>query len=182
MFEDHADWRKDITVLYDADTIATRVRELGAEITRDYEGRPVTLIGILKGCFVFMSDLARAIDLPVSCEFMGISSYGDDTKSSGVVQVTADLTRSLVDEEVLIVEDIIDTGLTMSYLLDIFRNRRPRSLKVCTLLHKPDNAQVDIPIDYVGFTIPNHFVIGYGLDLANLYRNLPFIGVYNGEP
>lgn len=158
---------------------------MGAEITRAYVARgsdaPVTVVGILKGCFVFFADLVRALDLPVRTEFIGISSYGDDTKSSGVVQITADLTHSIEGEHVLLVEDIIDTGLTMRYLLDNFATRKPKSLEVCTLLHKPSNQKIEVPIDYIGFTIPDKFVIGYGLDYANIYRNLPFIGVYNHE-
>ena len=115
------------------------------------------------------------------CEFIGISSYGDDKSSSGVVQLTSDLTAPIEGENVLIVEDIVDTGLTMRYLLDNFSTRKPKSMKICTLLQKPDNSQVDVPVHYVGFTIPNQFVVGYGLDLANIFRNLPFIGVYSGE-
>jgi len=174
-------WAQDIEVLLDAETVAKRVAELGKGITADYAGSQVTLVGILKGCFVFFSDVARAIDLPVRCEFIGISSYGDDTTSSGVVQITSDLTNPIQGEHVLIIEDIVDTGLTMKYLLENFATRGPKSIKICTLLHKPDNAQVEIPLDYVGFIIPDKFVVGYGLDLANLYRNLPYIGVYRGQ-
>jgi hypoxanthine phosphoribosyltransferase len=171
---------KNIDVLYDAATIARRIDELGAKITADYHGEQLIVVGILKGSFVFMSDLVRRIDLPLRCEFMGVSSYGDDTQSSGVVRVTHDLTEPIKDANVLIVEDIIDTGLTVRYLLDAFTTRHPRSVRVCTLLHKPENARIKVPIDYVGFTIPNRFVVGYGLDHASIYRNLPFIGVYRG--
>jgi hypoxanthine phosphoribosyltransferase len=171
---------KNIDILYDADTIAKRVRELGRQITEDYKGDELIVVGILKGSFVFMSDLVRSIDLPLRCEFMGVSSYGDDTASSGVVRVTHDLTEPIHDANVLIVEDIIDTGLTVRYLLDNFATRMPRSVKVCTLLHKPDNSRIKVPIDYTGFTIPNEFVVGYGLDYASIYRNLPYIGVYRG--
>lgn len=177
-------WRQDVDVLYSADAIATRVRELGQQITQDYPGashkNPLCVVGILKGSFMMFADLVRHIDLPLTCEFMGISSYGDQTESTGVVQITTDLSHSIENKDVLIVEDIIDTGLTMQYLLENFKTRRPRSVKICTLLEKPANAQIKIPIDYVGFTIPNEFVIGYGLDYAGRYRNLPYIGVYRG--
>ena len=175
-----SDWRANVRVLYEADAIAARVRALGAEITRDLAGSTPFVIGILKGSFIFFADLVRAIDLPVACEFIGISSYGNSTESSGVVQITRDLGASIEGRDVLVVEDIIDTGLTMRYLLENLRTRRPRSLKVCTLLHKPANARVEVPIDYVGFVIPNEFVVGYGLDYAGRYRNLPFIGIYHG--
>lgn len=177
---DSKNWRNDVTVLYDAEMVAARVAELGAQITRDYAGRQLCLVGILKGSFMFIADLARAIDLPLTCEFIGISSYGNETESSGVVQITSDLTQSIEGRDVLLVEDIVDTGLSMKYLLDNFSTRRPKSLRVCTLLEKPSNARVRIPIDYVGFRIPNEFVIGYGLDFAGKFRNLPFIGVYRG--
>lgn len=174
-------WDCDIDVLLDVDTLRKRVTELGAEITRQYANTDLCVVGILKGCFLFFADLVRSIDLPLSTEFIGISSYGDDTESSGVVQITSDLTQSIEGRHVLIVEDIIDTGLTMRYLLDNFATRRPKSLRICTLLHKPENARVEVPVDYVGFVIPNEFVIGYGLDLAGRFRNLPYIGVYHGK-
>ena len=174
-------WRQDVDVLIDSDRLRDRIRELGTQITEDYAGERLTVLGILKGSFMFMADLVRQIDRPVNIQFMGISSYGDETESSGVVKITFDLTESIRDKHVLICEDIIDSGLTMQYLLENLATRHPKSIKVCSLLHKPDNARVKVPVDYVGFTIPNHFVIGYGLDLANLYRNLPFIGVYNGK-
>jgi len=173
-------WRKDVEVLYDEQVLRERIAELGAEITKDYVGKELCVVGILKGSFVFMSDLVRQIDVPLHTEFIGISSYGDDTQSSGVVQITADLTTPIEGKDVLIVEDIIDTGLTMSYLLSNFATRKPASIKVCTLLEKPERAEAKNPIHYVGFTIPNKFVIGYGLDFAGKYRNLPYIGVYNG--
>jgi hypoxanthine phosphoribosyltransferase len=174
-------WQSNVEVLLDRETLQRRVTELGAEITADLAGKNVCLVGILKGCFVFFADLAREIQLPMLTEFVGISSYGDDTKSTGIVQITTDLSRSIEGFDVLIIEDIIDSGLTMRYLLDNLATRRPNSIRVCTLLHKPDNARVEVPIDYVGFEIPNQFVIGYGLDLAGRYRNLPYIGVYHGE-
>jgi len=175
-----AGWRREVDVLFSAEQIAQRVRTLGTEITRDFATEPLTVIGILKGSFVFMADLTRAIDLPIKSEFVGTSSYGDATSSSGVVKITLDLNRPITDEHVLLVEDIVDTGLSMRYLLDNLATRRPKSIRVCALLDKPENREVPVPIDYVGFTIPNHFVIGYGLDVAGLYRNLPFIGVYRG--
>lgn len=173
-------WRKHVDVLLPSEKIQERVQELGREITRDFAGQKVTMVGILKGCFVFFADLVRAVDLEVRTEFIGISSYGDDTVSSGVVQITSDLTATIHDENVIIVEDIVDTGLTMAYLLDNFSTRKPAALKVCTLLHKPSNQRVEVPVDYTGFTIPDKFVVGYGLDYASYYRNLPFIGVYSG--
>lgn len=173
-------WRDNIDVLYDAETIKRRVAELGAQITKDLAGSSPIFVGILKGSVPFFADLIRAVELPLQCEFMGISSYGDDTESSGVVQITYDLTKSIENKDVVLVEDIVDTGLSMHYLLASMATRKPRSVRVCTLLEKPDNARVKIPLDYVGFRIPNEFVIGYGLDYAGKYRNLPFIGVYRG--
>ncbi|MBI5509644.1 MAG: hypoxanthine phosphoribosyltransferase [Deltaproteobacteria bacterium] len=173
-------WDRDIDVLFSAEEIAARTAELGREITAHYEGKPVCVIGILKGCFLFLADIVRTIDLPISTEFIGISSYGNETESSGVVQITADLTRSIEGQDILIIEDIIDTGLTMRYLLDNLATRRPNSIKVCTLLHKPEGARVRVAIDWVGFEIPNKFVVGYGLDYAGRFRNLPYIGVYHG--
>lgn len=173
-------WDRDVEVLISAEQIGERLVRLGAKIAEDYANAELCVVGILKGCFLFFADLVRQIDLPLTTEFIGISSYGNDTESSGVVQITSDLTHSIEGRDVLIVEDIIDTGLTMRYLLDNFATRRPQSLKVCTLLQKPDNARVEVPIDYVGFVIPNEFVIGYGLDLGGRFRNLPYIGVYHG--
>ena len=157
--------------------IATRVHELGAQITRDYAERNLVLVGVLKGSFVFLSDLMRAIDLPLRIDFLGVRSYGEGTESSGVVQITQDLSRPIEHEDVLIVEDIVDTGLTIAHLMDLLRTRAPASIKVCSLLHKPARAKVKIGIDYLGFTIEDRFVVGYGLDFAERYRNLPYIGV-----
>ena len=168
---------KQPSVMLSAETIATRVRELGAEITRDYQGKSITVVPILKGSFLFAADLIRAIDLDLSIEFLGLRSYGAGTESSGVVQITYDLTTPITDRDVLIVEDIVDTGLSMRYLLENLRTRSPRSLKLCSLLHKPARSRVKIPIDYLGFTIEDHFVVGYGLDFAERYRNLPYLGV-----
>jgi len=167
----------EVVTLLSSETIAERVRELGAVISRDYAGRSIVLISVLKGSFVFAADLARAISVPVRVEFLGVRSYGYGTKSSGVVQITYDLPRPIEGEDVLIVEDIIDTGLTVAHLLDLLRTRFPRSVKVCALLNKPSREIRHVAIDYLGFTIDDRFVVGYGLDHAERYRNLPFIGV-----
>src|SRR3984885_734884 len=160
-----------------AEQIATRVRELGEQITKDYKDRPLVLVCVLKGSFVFAADLMRAIDLPLRIDFLGVRSYGEGTESSGVVQITQDLSRPIENEDILLVEDIVDTGLTIAHLMDLLRTRQPRSVKVCALLHKPSRARVPIAVDYVGFTIDDRFVVGYGLDFAEKYRNLPYIGV-----
>ncbi len=166
-----------INVMLSQETIAARVRELGAQITREYADRALVLVCVLKGSFVFASDLARAIDLPMRIDFLGVRSYGEGTESSGVVQITQDLSRPIALEDVLIVEDIVDTGLTIAHLMDLFRTRQPRSVKVASLLHKPARSKVEVKIDYLGFTIEDKFVVGYGLDFAEKYRNLPYIGV-----
>ncbi len=157
--------------------IDARVRELGAVFTRDYAERKLVLVCVLKGSFVFAADLARAIDLPLRIDFLGVRSYGAGTESSGVVQITQDLARPIEHEDVLLVEDIVDTGLTIAHLMDLLRTRAPSSVKVCSLLHKPARARVVISVDYLGFTIEDRFVVGYGLDFAERYRNLPYIGV-----
>lgn len=157
--------------------IAARVRDLGAQITKDYKDKNLVLVVVLKGSFVFASDLCRAIDLPLRIDFLGVRSYGEGTESSGVVQITHDLSKPIANEDVIIVEDIVDTGLTIAHLMDLFRTRNPRSVKVCALLHKPARARVSVGIDYLGFTIEDKFVVGYGLDFGERYRNLPFIGV-----
>jgi hypoxanthine phosphoribosyltransferase len=166
-----------VRTLIDAGKIATRIQEMGREITRDYRDKDLVLLTVLKGSFVFSADLARAIDLPVAVDFLGLRSYGDGTTSSGVVQITTDLSHSIENKDVLVVEDIVDTGLTMSYLLQNLETRRPRSLKIASFLHKPARTQVEVPIAYLGFTIEDVFVVGYGLDFAERYRNLPFVGV-----
>src|SRR5258708_6582960 len=166
-----------IVTMLSADPIAARVRELGAQITREYQNGALVLVCVLKGSFVFASDLARAIDLPLRIDFLGVRSYGEGTESSGVVQITQDLSRPIEHEDVLLVEDIVDTGLTVAHLRDLLRTRSPLSVKVCALLHKPARARVQIAIDYLGFTIEDRFVVGYGLDFAERYRNLPYIGV-----
>ena len=160
------------------DKLQARIAELGRQIRADFGDRPVTCIGVLKGSFVFMADLVRAIGGDVRCEFLAVSSYRGGTKSTGVVEITKDLSGPIEDRDCIIIEDIIDTGLTMHYLLEMLSVRRPRSLHVCTLLDKPSNREVEMEADYVGFTIPDEFVIGYGLDLGELYRNLPYIAVY----
>jgi hypoxanthine phosphoribosyltransferase len=166
-----------IVTMLSAETIAARVRELGAAITRDYANGSVVLVCVLKGSFIFAADLARAIDLPLRVDFLGVRSYGEGTESSGVVQIVQDLSKPIAHEDVILVEDIVDTGLTIAHLMDLFRTRQPRSVKVCSLLHKPARAKVDVKVDYLGFTIEDRFVVGYGLDFAERYRNLPYIGV-----
>ena len=158
--------------------IAARVQELGAQIAQEYQDRPVVLVVVLKGSFIFASDLCRAIDKTnLRVDFLGVRSYGEGTETSGVVQITQDLSKPIAGEDVILVEDIVDTGLTIAHLVDLFRTRQPRSVKVCSLLHKPARARVEVKIDYLGFTIEDKFVVGYGLDFAERYRNLPYIGV-----
>ena len=166
-----------IRTLIDEAAIAAKVRELGKEITDKHRGHDLVLITVLKGSFVFAADLARAIDLPLSVDFFGCRSYGDGTESSGIVQITHDLTKPIEGKHVIVVEDIVDTGLTMTYLLDNFGTRKPASLELCSLLHKPARTRVPVKIDYLGFTIEDVFVIGYGLDYGEKYRNVPYLGV-----
>ena|SRR5438067_2040034 len=168
---------QDLEVLLPTQKIAERVQQLGTQIERDYEGKDLVLLGVLKGSYIFISDLARSVDLPLAIDFIGLSSYGEATESSGVVKITSDLSRPIEDKHVVIVEDIVDTGLTMRYLLDNLATRHPASVKLCTLLHKPGRARTRIPIDYLGFQIEDRFVVGYGLDANEKYRNVPFIGV-----
>ena len=171
--------------LISATAIAARVAELGAQITADYaplsRAADVVMVGVLKGSVIFLADLVRQIAAPVYLEFIGISSYGDATVSSGVVQITQDLSRPIEGKHVIVVEDIVDTGHTVHYLLENLATRRPASIKLCALLHKPERSEREVKIDYLGFTIPNKFVVGYGLDVAQQFRNLPFIG-YVQEP
>jgi len=170
-----------IETFIDAEKIAARVREMGAEIARDYEGKDVVMIVVLKGSFVFASDLARAIDhTSLRIDFLGLRSY-EGTKSTGVVQITSDLTKPIEGKHVIVVEDIVDTGLTMKYLLENLETRQPASIKVASLLHKPARTKIDVPIHYLGFTIDDVFVIGYGLDYDQAYRNLPYLGVLKPE-
>ena len=169
-------------VLLDEDTIQERIAEMGRVISDTYAGKELTLIIVLKGSILFAADLCRHIDVPVELEFMGLSSYGASTETSGVVRVTLDLSKPIAGKHVLIIEDIVDTGLTMQYLLKNLSTRGPESLRVCTLLHKPSRSEVDVPMDWIGFTIDNHFVVGYGLDYDQKFRNLRFIGrVQAGE-
>ena len=157
-----------------------RIVELGKQISKDYEGKQVHLICVLTGGVFFMCELAKRISVPVSMDFMSVSSYGDDTKSSGVVKIVKDLDEAIEGKDVLIVEDIIDSGRTLYYLIDILKKRNPKSVHLCTLLDKPERRVKDVKVDYVGFNIPDEFVVGYGLDYAQKYRNLPFIGVVEG--
>ena len=168
-----------ISVMLSAEELDRRVRAIGREISEDYAGKELVLVGVLRGAFMFLSDLVKHISIPVEVDFLGLVSYGNETKSSGVVRMTSDLSRPIVDKHVLIVEDIVDTGLTSRYLMDNLSTRRPASLEMCALLEKPKNNQGGVPIRYLGFTIPNQFVIGYGMDYAGLYRNLPYIGVFS---
>lgn len=159
------------------ENLQKRIKELGEEITRAYQGEELTLIGVLKGSFLFMADLVRHIKLPVQCEFLGVSSYGDAYESSGEVKVTSDLTRPINGQHVIVVEDIIDTGLTLAYILRTLSARTPKSMKICCLLDKRERRQIELEADYVGFALPNAFVVGYGLDFHGWLRNLPYIGV-----
>ena len=165
-------------VLIPGDRLQARIEELGAKIRSDYGERPIVCICVLKGSFMFTADLVRAIGGEIEVEFLGVSSYQGGTKTTGVVKITKDLSSPIEDKDVIIIEDIIDTGLTMHYLLDMLAVRQPRSMSVCTLLDKPSNREVEMSADYVGFSIPDEFVVGYGLDLAERYRNLPHIAVY----
>jgi len=177
------DLRLDIgEVLITEDEIRAKVRELGGRISADYAAKSVTLVSVLKGSLPFMADLMRAISIPVQIDLMEVSSYGGaTTESSGLVRILKDLSSSIAGRDVLIVEDIIDTGLTLNYLLRYLRGKNPASLRICALLDKPARRLVEIPIDYTGFTIPDEFVVGYGLDFGEIYRNLPFIGVLRPE-
>jgi len=168
-------------IVISEDALQARIRELGEEITRDYEGRPPLLVGVLKGAFMFMSDLSRAIDLPVEFDFMAVSSYGSATKSSGVVRIIKDLDLDLTDRHVLIVEDIVDSGLTLDYLRKNLIARGPASMEVCALLVKEGLQRAELDLRYTGFTIPPSFVIGYGLDVGERWRNLPYLAEYAGE-
>ncbi|MCA9616728.1 MAG: hypoxanthine phosphoribosyltransferase [Polyangiales bacterium] len=169
-----------IDTLISAEDIQARVAELGRQITADYAGQEIVVVPVLKGSFVFAADLVRHIDVPLAVDFLGLRSY-EGTESSGVVQITSDLTKSVEGKHVLIIEDIVDTGLTMQYLLQNLETRKPASVKLASLLHKPARSKVKIPIDYLGFEIEDVFVIGYGLDYDQHYRNLPYLGVMRPE-
>ena len=164
-------------VLFSEEQLKNRVREIAQQITADYQGKEIMLISVLRGSFVFMADLCRAIDLPCTLDFMAVSSYGKGTKSSGQVQITKDLSEDISDRHIIVVEDILDSGNTLSYLLKILENRHPASIRLCTLLDKPDRRVKPVEVHYSGFTIPDAFVVGYGLDCAEKYRNLPYIGI-----
>lgn len=172
---------KNVTVMLNSEDIERRVRDLGREISEDYADKELVLIGVLRGAFLFLADLARQISLPMEIDFLGLSSYGDATKSTGVVRMTSDLSRPIEGKHVLIVEDIVDTGLTSRYLRENLSTRKPASLEMCALLEKPMNNTGGVPIRYLGFTIPNQFVIGYGMDYRGLYRNLPYVGILEPE-
>ncbi len=169
-----------IRVLIPEEEVDERIRALGQQISKDYEGKQVHMICVLKGGVFFMCELAKRITVPVSMDFMCVGSYGDGTSSSGVVRIAKDLDESIEDKEVLIVEDIIDSGNTLYYLIDVLKKRNPAGMKLCTLLDKPDRRVKDVKVDYCGFEIPDEFVVGYGLDYAQKYRNLPYIGVVEG--
>ena len=170
-----------IRVLLSEEEVDKRIQEIGEQISRDYAGKQIHLVCVLKGGAFFMCELAKRITVPVSLDFMAVSSYGGDTKSSGVVKIVKDLDESLKGKDVLVVEDIVDSGRTLSYLMEMLRDRGPASLKLCTLLDKPDRRVIDVNVDYTGFQIPDEFVVGYGLDYDQKYRNLPYIGIVEFE-
>ena len=173
-------------VLFSEEQLRERIRQLGQDITKDYAGQELVLVCILRGSYIFMADLSRAIDLPISADFIALSSYGKGTSSSGQVELRKDLSDPVEGKHLLIVEDILDSGNTLYYLTNLLKTRHPASVRICTLLNKPERREKDIHPDYVGFTIPDAFVVGYGLDYAEKYRNLPYVGilkpaVYGGE-
>ena len=170
-----------ISVLLSEEEVYARIKAIGEQISRDYEGKQIHMICVLKGGTFFMCELAKRISVPVSLDFMAVSSYGGDTKSSGVVKIVKDLDEAIQGKDVLVVEDIVDSGRTLSYLLEMLRDRKPASLKLCTLLDKPDRRVIEVPVDYTGFQIPDEFVVGYGLDYDQKYRNLPYIGIVSFE-
>lgn len=166
-----------IKVLLSEEEVDTRIKAIGQQISQDYAGKQVHLVCVLKGGSFFLCELAKRITVPVSLDFMSVSSYGSDTKSSGVVKIVKDLDESIKDKHVIVVEDIVDSGRTLSYLMEMLRDRGPASMRLCTLLDKPDRRVIDVKVDYTGFRIPDEFVVGYGLDYDQRYRNLPYIGV-----
>lgn len=168
-------------VLFTEEEIQAKIAELGRKITEDYKGKRVLVLCVLKGAFIFMADLVRNMDLPLEIEFMAVSSYGNSTRTSGEVKIVKDLDVSVEGRDVLIVEDIIDSGLTLSYLIDVLERRNARTVKVVTLFDKPNRRTVDLEVDYKGFTIPDEFIVGYGLDYAEKYRNLPYVGILKPE-
>ena len=169
-----------IRVMIPEEEVDAKIAELGKKISEDYAGKSVHLICILKGSVFFMCELAKRITVPVSMDFMSVSSYGDGTSSSGIVKIAKDLDETLEGKDVIIIEDIIDSGRTLYYLIDVLQARKPKSMRLCTLLDKPDRRVRDVKVDYVGFAIPDEFVVGYGLDYAQKYRNLPYIGIVEG--
>ncbi len=174
---------EEVKVLLTEEQIKARTKEIADQITKDYKDKSPICICVLKGAFLFMADLVREIDLPLRTDFLTVSSYGDKTKSSGIVRLISDLSKPVEGEDLIIIEDIVDTGRTLDYLLHNLKTRNPNSVRTCSLLHKPELKEVDVQIDYCGFTIPNHFVIGYGLDAAQKYRNLSYIGYFpNPKP
>jgi hypoxanthine phosphoribosyltransferase len=168
-------------IMIEQDRLQARIRELGEEVSRDYAGRDLLLVGVLKGAVFFMADLMRELTVPCEIDFMAISSYGAQTDSSGVVRILKDLDTNIAGRDVLVVEDIIDSGLTLSYLMRSLKARKPSSLEVCALMTKPERREIDVPVRYIGFEIPNKFVIGYGLDFAERYRNLPYVAVLHPD-
>ncbi len=168
-------------ILITEEQIKARTKELGELITEKYRGKDLVVIGVLKGCVMFLSDLVREIKLPLTMDFMVVSSYGTSTKSSGVVRIIKDLEKDIQGKDVLIIEDIVDSGLTLSYLMEYLKSRNANSVSVCSLLDKPERRKAQVDIDYIGFTIPDEFVIGYGLDYAEVYRNLPYVCVLKPE-
>lgn len=172
---------KEVSVLLTEEEVDTRIKKLGEMISRDYAGKTVHLVCVLKGGSYFMCELSKRITVPVSLDFMSVSSYGGDTKSSGVVKIVKDLDEPIKDKHVIVVEDIVDSGRTLSYLLEMLRAREPKSMALCTLLDKPSRRVVDVKVDYTGFQIPDEFVVGYGLDYDQQFRNLPYIGIVHLE-
>lgn len=168
-------------VLVTSEKIDAKVKELGKQITEDYREKNLMLVGILKGAVIFMSELAKNIDMPIMMDFMAVSSYGKSSTSTGIVRIIKDLDSSIEDKDILIIEDIIDTGLTLSYLVDNLEKRGAKSVKICTLLDKPDRRKADVPVHYRGFMVPDEFIVGYGLDYAEQYRNLPFVAALKEE-
>jgi len=171
---------KEIKDFLSKDKIASRIKELAAKINTDYAGQELTMVGVLNGSFMFAADLVRELTMPVQIEFMAASSYGEGVTSSGVVKINLDLKTNIEGKNVLLVEDIVDTGLTITNLIDVLKTRKPKTLKLCSLLYKPARIKHPVIIDYLAFEIPDHFVVGYGLDFAGKYRELPFIGIYEG--
>lgn len=165
------------SVLISEEEIEKRINELAKEISQDYQGQSIHTVSVLKGATIFSSDLIRKLEIPVTIDFIGVSSYGQSTESSGIVRIIKDLDETVEEKHVLLIEDIVDTGLTLKYIQELLMSRKPKSLKTCVLLNKPDRRKVEVKVDYVGFTIPNEFVVGYGLDFDGKLRNLPFIGI-----